>query len=95
MHRKMQSDRHNHPPPGRPHAAEHELPRVGIEAPSSEVLHAQDHWRVNLAEDWEVTFWSREFACSADELKRAVEAVGANAGAVRAYLSSQVQQQRS
>jgi len=42
---------------------------------------------VNVAEEWEVIFWSREFGCTEDELKGAVEAVGSNAGSVRAYLA--------
>ena len=91
----MHNDRTNHPPPGRPAAAHHERPQLGVEAGASQPLHAQDHWRVDLAEDWEIGFWSREFACSEHELKKAVHEVGTNAGAVRAYLASQYQQQRS
>jgi hypothetical protein len=48
--------------------------------------HAPDHWRVNLAEAWELAFWSREFACSEAQLREAVRQVGDNAGAVRARL---------
>ena len=48
---------------------------------------AQDHWRVNVAEAWEVRFWAREFRCSESELRHAVQAAGAMAGAVRAYLA--------
>lgn len=71
-----------------------ERPRLGVEALDA-LPQAQDHWRVDLAEAWEVTFWSREFRCSETDLRKAVEAVGSNAGAVRAYLCGQDQQQRS
>ena len=63
--------------------------------PQLQALHAQDHWRVNLSENWEIRFWSREFGCSEHNLRRAVDAVGSNAGRVRAYLASQDQQHRS
>lgn len=88
----MQNDRHNHPPPGRPAAAHHERPQLGRQAPG-DVPRAQDHWRVDLAQNWEVAFWSREFGCNESELRRAVHAVGANAGVVREYFPSQFQQQ--
>jgi hypothetical protein len=91
----MHDDRHNHLAPGRPAPAHHERQQLGLDAPSSEVPRAQDHWRVDLAQEWEVTFWSREFSCSESELRSAVEAVGSKAGAVRAHLASQIQQQRS
>jgi hypothetical protein len=91
----MNNERPNHPPPGRPPVPHLDRPQLGMEAPSSEALHAQDHWRVNLGEDWELVFWSREFGCTVDELKKAVEAVGPTAGTVRAYLASQRQQPRS
>ena len=48
---------------------------------------AQDHWSVNLAESWEIFFWTRELGCSEEELRRAVAAVGRTAGHVRAYLA--------
>ena len=74
---------------------ETERPHVAIDAPGSEPPHAQDHWRVNLTEPWEVFFWSREFGCSDTELGSAVRAVGEKAGAVREHLAAQHQQQRS
>jgi hypothetical protein len=49
--------------------------------------HAPDHWSVNLAESWEIAFWTRELRCSEEELRRAVAAVGKTAGEVRAYLA--------
>lgn len=48
---------------------------------------AQDHWSVNLAERWEIVFWTREFRCTEDDLRHAVAAVGKTAGDVRAHLS--------
>ena len=55
---------------------------------------APDHWSVNLAESWEVAFWTRELRCSEEELRRAVGEVGKTAGNVRAYLHSNNQQIR-
>ena len=81
----MPLDRHKEP----------ERPHVGVEAPGAEPPHAQDHWRVNLTEPWEVFFWSREFGCSEGELRSAVHAVGERAGAVREYIADQHQQHRS
>ncbi len=69
------------PPPGR-----WEQPRVEAEEPGSLPPRAQDHWRVNLDEPWEITFWTREFCCSERQLKEAVQAVGESAGAVRTRL---------
>jgi hypothetical protein len=47
---------------------------------------APDYWRINLAEEWELRFWSREFGCREDELRAAVSQAGTSAGAVRAFL---------
>lgn len=57
------------------------------DSPDSGMPRAQDHWRVNLAEAWEVAFWSREFGCTEAELRKAVESAGSSAGAVRACLA--------
>jgi hypothetical protein len=83
----MHSDRH-HLPPGRPASPHHERHQLAVEAAAPEALHAQDHWRVDLAEDWEIFFWSREFHCNEQDLRKAVGQVGNKAGAVRAYLAS-------
>ncbi len=48
---------------------------------------AQDHWSVNLAESWEIFFWTRELRCSEEELRQAVAAVGKTAGDVRAHFA--------
>lgn len=82
----MDTDR-KHPPPGRPVAHEQERPHLEVEAPRGpDSYRAQDHWRVDLDEGWELRFWSREFDCSEEELRKAVQLVGTSAGAVRAYL---------
>jgi AraC-like DNA-binding protein len=83
-----------HPAPGRPVARDREGPRIGAEALAQEIR-AQDYWRVNLQEAWEIHFWSREFGCSESELRSAVERVGDVAGNVRDHLAHEHQQQRS
>ena len=65
---------------------QHESPRVSAEALDTQPPRAQDYWRVNIAEEWELAFWSREFGCDQRQLRRAVAEVGDNAGAVRTYL---------
>jgi predicted PhzF superfamily epimerase YddE/YHI9 len=60
--------------------------RLTAEPPFDAGFRAQDHWTVNLGEDWEVRFWAREFGVSEDELREAVRMAGANAGRVKAWL---------
>jgi hypothetical protein len=45
-----------------------------------------DRDRINLTEDYEVQYWTREFGISADELRAAVKAVGSTSKAVREHL---------
>lgn len=45
-----------------------------------------DCLHVDLSQDWEVQLWTRHFDCSEAELRRAVNAVGNEAGDVRVYL---------
>ena len=47
---------------------------------------ALDSWRINLAESWEILFWTQQLGCTEDELRAAVEAVGAVAGDVRVHV---------
>lgn len=75
-------------------AMSQEQNRLTLEAPDR-VPHAQDYWRVNLSEDWEVTFWTREFGCTEAALREAVRAVGECAGDVRAHLLAEHQQLRT
>jgi AraC-like DNA-binding protein len=91
----MNSESRNRHPPGQA-PPQHERPHVEARGPDGAgVPRAQDHWRVNLSEAWEIGFWGREFGCSEGELKRAVHAVGDCAGAVRAYLLQYRNQQRN
>ena len=39
----------------------------------------QDASKVNVNEDWEVSYWTRKFGVTADELKQAVKQVGTSA----------------
>lgn len=46
----------------------------------------QDRIRINVHEDHELRYWCGKFACSADELRAAVAAVGPMAGDVEKQL---------
>ena len=48
-----------------------------------------DRARVNVHESWEVSYWTKEFGCTADQLRSAVTAVGVMVDNVRAYLKRQ------
>jgi hypothetical protein len=50
-------------------------------------IRAPDYWHINLAEEWEVRFWSREFAVSEARLRDAIAKVGTIAGSVRQFLA--------
>lgn len=39
----------------------------------------QDASKVNVNEDWEVSYWTKKFGVTADELKQAVKQVGTSA----------------
>lgn len=45
-----------------------------------------DRDRINVNEDYELQYWTKELGVSADELRDAVKAVGTTAGAVRRHL---------
>ena len=45
-----------------------------------------DRNRINLQEDYEVQYWTQTLGVSAEELRKAVEAVGSTADAVRRHL---------
>lgn len=49
----------------------------------------RDRARVNVNENWEVTWWCKEFGCRENQLRQAVEAVGVMVTDVRAYLRRQ------
>jgi hypothetical protein len=42
---------------------------------------------INVNEDYEVAYWTKELGVSKEKLKEAVAAVGTSAGAVREYLN--------
>lgn len=46
----------------------------------------QDRARINVNEDYELSYWTKELGCSAEELRAAVKAAGVSAEAVRAHL---------
>jgi len=45
-----------------------------------------DNKLINLNENYEVEYWTKELGCSREKLKEAVVAVGNSAVAVREYL---------
>ena len=46
----------------------------------------QDRSRINVHEDYEVQYWSKEFGVTPEQLIRAVTQVGASADRVRQHL---------
>jgi len=47
---------------------------------------AQDRARINLSENYEVTYWTEALGVSEDDLREAVAQVGNSAEKVRIYL---------
>jgi hypothetical protein len=47
----------------------------------------RDRERVNVGEDYEVSYWTREFNCTEAKLRQAVQAVGPMARDVKAWLA--------
>lgn len=48
----------------------------------------QDRSRINVNEDYELQYWSKEFDVSPEQLIKAVESVGVSADKVRAHLKN-------
>jgi hypothetical protein len=46
----------------------------------------QDRSRINVHEEWELRYWTKELGLSADELRQAVAAAGPSVKAVREHL---------
>ncbi|WP_264523289.1 DUF3606 domain-containing protein [Flavobacterium sp. N502536] len=46
----------------------------------------QDASKISLKEQWEIDYWCKEFGISEAALRKAVEAVGHSAAAVRKHL---------
>ena len=49
---------------------------------------AGDRIRINMQEPYEVTYWSKQFACSPEELEGAVKTVGVYAEDVRTFIAA-------
>ena len=50
----------------------------------------QDRTRINVNEDWEVRYWSKELGVSQDRLRELVRQHGVSADAVRRALGKRV-----
>ena len=48
---------------------------------------AQDRARINVNEDHELVYWTKELGCTADELRAAIKVVGVMATSVRQHLA--------
>jgi len=48
----------------------------------------QDRSRVNVGEEWEVRYWTKEFGVDEQQLRKAVEKVGPSVDAVRQELKA-------
>jgi hypothetical protein len=46
----------------------------------------QDRSRVNVNEEWERRWWCKQFGCTEQQLRAAVQAVGVSADKVRQHL---------
>jgi hypothetical protein len=47
-----------------------------------------DRSRINVNEEWERRYWTKELQCSEEQLRAAVSAVGVSVNAVREHLRS-------
>jgi hypothetical protein len=47
----------------------------------------QDRSRINVNEDWEVRYWTKELGVSKEELEQAVQQAGPSVSAVRQHLN--------
>jgi hypothetical protein len=48
----------------------------------------QDRSRVNVNEEWEVRYWTKEFGVNEDQLRKAVQKVGPSTDAIRKELKA-------
>ena len=48
----------------------------------------QDRSRINLDQDFEVSYWTKALGCSEEQLRAAVRNVGASADKVREYVKT-------
>lgn len=49
-----------------------------------------DRSKINMSEDYEVKYWTKQLGVSRDELRKAIEKVGNSAAAVRKELANAV-----
>jgi hypothetical protein len=54
---------------------------------SKEKIGSPDRERINVNEDYELQYWSKEFGITHDELIAAVKAAGTSVKDVKAYLN--------
>jgi hypothetical protein len=54
-----------------------------------------DRSKINMSEDYEVKYWTRELGVTRQELERAIEKVGNSAAAVRKQLDGHPAERRS
>jgi hypothetical protein len=45
-----------------------------------------DRSRINLTQDWEVDYWTKQLGVPLEKLRQAIHAVGTNVDKVREYL---------
>jgi hypothetical protein len=57
----------------------------GGSIPSS--VRMPDYWHIDLAQPWQVRFWTREFDVGEEELREAVRTVGRGVGDLRAHFA--------
>jgi hypothetical protein len=55
---------------------------------------SKDRSRININEDWELAYWSKQFGVSPTQLKAAVEKVGPSAQRVGEHFGKARSQQR-
>ena len=48
----------------------------------------QDRSRININEDWELRYWTKELGVTEDQLRKTVQRVGPSADAVRKALKA-------
>jgi hypothetical protein len=48
----------------------------------------RDHSKINMHEDFEVKYWTKQLGVSNDELQKAIDEVGNSAAAVRKELAA-------
>ncbi len=55
-------------------------------ADDPKLRHQPDRTRINVDQDYELRYWTKEFGVTEDELKQAVRAAGTQVDTIRRYL---------